>query len=347
MLPAKSVGVYWPYWSAPAVANLPRTCNTLYLFSARPNGGTPGSNGSVYWDQGNQSGTSFKSDLLAFRAGGGAVIISIGGAGEYIRLDTRSRSQAFVASIQTIYNNLGGLDGLDWDIESTELYPNEMVWIAQQLKAMYPGFSITFAAAPWRTSDVSTAKILVANNALDMVSPQYYDLSGLNTETDKINHMTSNIQSVWIPAMGGDARKVGIGCAQTGASEVMAIGSCVTAWKTLVSKYPSLRGAFVWEAQGDYNSRWSFLNTMGPVVNPPLTSPSTSPTITPTTTTPTTITPTPSPSSPTNTYTVVSGDTLRKIATKLGVSWTSLARLNNLQSPYALEIGDVLKIPTR
>ncbi len=353
MLPVKSIGVYWAYWKAPAVGNLPSQCNTLYLFSGRPNGGTPGSNGSVFFDQGNQSATSFKTDLADFRHRGGAVILSIGGAGEYIRLDTRSRSQAFVASISSIASQLGGLDGIDWDIESTELYPNEMVWIAQSLKSTYPGFSITFAPAPWRSTDMATVKVLAQNGALDLVSPQYYDLTGLSTEADKINHMVSNIP-LWISAMGGDASKVGIGCALTGASEVMSVGSCVSAWKSLVSKYPKLRGAFVWEAYGDYTMGYSFLKTMGPVVNPPLSTPSTS--IPPATTQPpVVITPTPAPtpapipvpSSPTSTYTVVSGDTLRKIAYKKGVSWTAIAKLNNLTAPYALEIGDVLKLPTQ
>ena len=45
-------------------------------------------------------------------------------------------------------------------------------------------------------------------------------------------------------------------------------------------------------------------------------------------------------------YTVKSGDTLWTIAQRFGTSYDEIARLNNLSSPYLLQIGQTLKIPS-
>lgn len=44
-------------------------------------------------------------------------------------------------------------------------------------------------------------------------------------------------------------------------------------------------------------------------------------------------------------YTVKSGDTLSGIGSKLGVAWKDIASLNNIDSPYIIYVGQVLKIP--
>ncbi|MBI2023753.1 LysM peptidoglycan-binding domain-containing protein, partial [Candidatus Giovannonibacteria bacterium] len=44
------------------------------------------------------------------------------------------------------------------------------------------------------------------------------------------------------------------------------------------------------------------------------------------------------------TYTVVAGDTLSAIGKKLGIPWQDIAALNNMDYPYYLSIGQVLKI---
>jgi LysM repeat protein len=46
-------------------------------------------------------------------------------------------------------------------------------------------------------------------------------------------------------------------------------------------------------------------------------------------------------------YTVKSGDTLAGIGIQLGIDYATIAKLNNLQPPYALEVGQVLKIPKK
>lgn len=44
------------------------------------------------------------------------------------------------------------------------------------------------------------------------------------------------------------------------------------------------------------------------------------------------------------TYTVVKGDTLSKISAKTGVTWKTIAELNNIKFPYFIKIGQILKL---
>ncbi|HVY68055.1 MAG TPA: LysM peptidoglycan-binding domain-containing protein [Patescibacteria group bacterium] len=44
-------------------------------------------------------------------------------------------------------------------------------------------------------------------------------------------------------------------------------------------------------------------------------------------------------------YTVVKGDTLFNISQKFNISWTTLATLNNLKSPFYLKPGQIIKVP--
>lgn len=47
-----------------------------------------------------------------------------------------------------------------------------------------------------------------------------------------------------------------------------------------------------------------------------------------------------------NTYTVVKGDTLSGIGSKLKIEWRTIADLNDIKSPYTIRVGQVLKLPT-
>ena len=47
----------------------------------------------------------------------------------------------------------------------------------------------------------------------------------------------------------------------------------------------------------------------------------------------------------TNTYTVQNGDTLFNIAQAKSLDWQTIATLNNMKPPYALKLGQQLKLP--
>jgi len=44
-------------------------------------------------------------------------------------------------------------------------------------------------------------------------------------------------------------------------------------------------------------------------------------------------------------YKIQKGDTLFNISQKYGISWTTIAALNNLKSPFTLKPGQTIKIP--
>jgi hypothetical protein len=99
------------------------------------------------------------------------------------------------------------------------------------------------------------------------VAPQYYDLEGLSTESSKISNEVSSIESAWLPLVNYNAAKVGLGYGIASVvPETMTFSSFATVWKTLVTKYPSLRGAFCWEAAADHAEGWSFETTFHPLI---------------------------------------------------------------------------------
>ena len=44
-------------------------------------------------------------------------------------------------------------------------------------------------------------------------------------------------------------------------------------------------------------------------------------------------------------YKIQKGDTLFNISQRFNIDWTTLASLNNIKSPYALKLGQTIKIP--
>lgn len=45
-------------------------------------------------------------------------------------------------------------------------------------------------------------------------------------------------------------------------------------------------------------------------------------------------------------YEVQRGDTLFNVSEKFGISWQTMAEINNLKEPYILRVGQKLKIPS-
>jgi LysM repeat protein len=53
----------------------------------------------------------------------------------------------------------------------------------------------------------------------------------------------------------------------------------------------------------------------------------------------------PKPTQSYNTYTIVSGDTLSKIANRFGTTYQELARINGISNPNIIQVGQVIKVP--
>ncbi|RZI41643.1 hypothetical protein EGT07_18460 [Herbaspirillum sp. HC18] len=262
------VAGYYPNWTASPVRirDVNLNYNLIYLFSAEPVGGSPGTTGAVQFylpGDGRGAATNFIADLQYARSVQvRKIILSVGGAGNSMTFPTREKSQNFVNSIVAIYNQLGGFDGLDWNTyEGITPDTNEMIWMSQELKRIYPGFIITTPPAPWRSIDMTLCQAMVQAGVLDYAAPQYYDGPDLDSPT----FVADNI-SKWVSLLG--AERVAIGFGISSAVNYMTVQEAVASWTTVKSVYPSIRGAFNWEIHSDEASGWAFANTLKPLINP-------------------------------------------------------------------------------
>jgi chitinase len=262
------VGGYYPNWtpSPVRIRDVDPHYNLIYLFAATPVGGAPGT-GPITWTapgDGLGAATNLNADIAFARAvQGRKIILSIGGAGNDMSFPDRATSQAFVASVASLYTQLGGFDGIDWDTYEGSDSPDttEMIWISLQLKGMYPGFLITTPPAPWSTVDQTFCAQMVAAGALDYAAPQYYDGPNLATEA----YIVPNVQT-WVGLLGENKVVVGFGIAD--ATNYMTVAQVISTWNAILPNDPSIRGAFDWQIDVDQSTGWPFAIQVGPLINP-------------------------------------------------------------------------------
>lgn len=261
------IGGYYPNWTPapPRLINTPPNYNLIYLFSAVPVGGAPGTTGAVTFSlpgDGNGAATNLVADIRYARTvQGRKIILSVGGAGNNVNFPNRTHSQNFVNSIGSIYRQLGGIDGVDWDNYEGTDSPNttEMIWISLQLKSLYPGFLITTPPAPWSTVDQSLCQAMVQAGALDYAAPQYYDGPNLADPS----YVESSV-SQWVSLLGANHVVVGFGI--NNAPNYMTPAQAVSTWKQVLANSPNLRGAFDWDIFTDQAQGWPFAHDIGPLV---------------------------------------------------------------------------------
>jgi chitinase len=267
VLPERVVAGYYPNWteSPVRIRDVPASYNVIYLFAAKPVGGSPGSTGAVeFKDPGDGRGaaTNLNADIKHARTmQQRKIILSVGGAGAGMSFPNRQKSQTFVSSIDELYTRLGGFDGMDWNTFEADQAPDtdEMIWISKELKRLHPGFLITAPPAPWNELDQAFCQTMVEANAMDYVAPQYYDGPNLATQ----GYITQNVD-LWVNLVGAKQLVVGFGIWDQ--ANYMAIGDAVATWKQLDQKHPTLRGAFDWSIHLDEGQGWPFANELGPLV---------------------------------------------------------------------------------
>jgi chitinase len=262
------VGGYYPNWTAspPRLRDVDPHYNLIYLFAATPVGGSPG-DGNIEWTapgDGLGAATNLVADIAYARhTQGRKIILSIGGAGNDMSFPNRTTSQTFVSSVQTLYAQLGGFDGIDWDsFEGTDPDTTELIWISQQLKSIYPGFMITVPPAPWDDADMTFCSQMASAGALDYCAPQYYDGPGLAEQS----YVVSNVAQ-WVTLLGPSKVVVGFGVWDD-QTDYMTASQAVSTWDAVQAATPTLRGAFDWQIDVDYSTGWPFALQVGPLVNP-------------------------------------------------------------------------------
>ena len=262
----KIVGGYYPNWtpSPPRIRDVDPHYNLIYLFAATP---VSGGGGAITWaapGDGLGAATNLNADIAYARATQGRkIILSIGGAGNDVAFPDRATSQTFVNSVASIYTQLGGFDGIDFDTYEGSDSPDttEMIWIGLQLKSMYPGFLVTTPPAPWSTVDQTFCSQMVAAGALDYAAPQYYDGPNLATQA----YIVPSVDT-WAGLVGASKLVVGFGIAN--ATNYMTVDQVISTWGAVATNHPDLRGAFDWQIDVDQSTGWPFAEQVGPLVNP-------------------------------------------------------------------------------
>jgi len=256
-LPPKVLACYYTTWdtSRYVLTDVPADFNVIYLFHSKPNG-TPvnGSynnvgDGSFYFEH---YSTVTPTQVQTCRQRGQRVILTVGGAKAGYAWDTRTKSRNFVASFQTMYARLGGVDGIDFNnYEATILNASnvaavtaEMIWIAQQLRALYGAdFAITSPPQPNDPNQQSLMAAMAQAGVLNWAGPQFYDWSGFNAS----GYIAGRINT-WVGLVGGDATRTVVGLSAN-YSNGPSLADCVREWNAVKVAHPEIRGMFCWSAQ--------------------------------------------------------------------------------------------------
>jgi chitinase len=265
---ARIVAGYYPNWTDEVrLRDVDPRYNLIYLFSARPEGGAPGTTGRVIWTppgDGRGAASNLVADIAYARTvQHRKVLLSVGGAGGGMSFPDRGKSQRFVDSVIAIVQQLGGLDGLDWNTFEGSQAPDtaEMIWISLQLKQRFPGFLVTAPPAPWNSIDKTFCAAMVAAGALDYAAPQYYDGPGL----DDPAYIVDSVDQ-WVALLGASHVAVGFGVWDQPMYE--SIGDAIAAWDEIARRHPDVRGAFDWSIALDEGQGWPFARQLGPRVAP-------------------------------------------------------------------------------
>jgi len=232
---------------------VPTEFNVIYLFQCKPNGSAV--NGS--WN--NVGDGSFKFDYFndvtaamvqTCRGRGQKVILTVGGAGAGYAWDNRAKSTNFVASFKAIADQLGGVDGIDFNNYEAGIVTQdnlatvsaEMVWIAQQLKAAYgDGFAVTSPPQPNDTLQQSLMATMKNAGVLTYAAPQYYDWNGFNA----VGYI-KNATDTWASLLGAGNVAVGL---SANYGNGPSLDDCAREWTAIKAAHPEIRGLFCWSAQ--------------------------------------------------------------------------------------------------
>lgn len=264
----KTAGGYYVNWTPSPIRlrDLPLNYNLVYLFHAVPVGGPPGTTGAVTYSppgDGRGAATHLNEDIAYARTvQHRKVMLSVGGAGNGMSFPTRTKSQTFVDSIVSIYNQLGGFDGMDWNTFEGSQTPDtgEMAWISKELKRLYPGFIISAPPAPWNSVDKTFCKDMLNAGAIDYCAPQYYDGPGLADP----DYVVTSVQE-WVNLLGPTHVMVGFGI-NPSLPNYMSKAQAIDAWTRVEAANPGIRGGFDWETGTDEAQGWPFANGVAPLI---------------------------------------------------------------------------------
>jgi chitinase len=264
--PPRVLAGYWPTWVPDAlrVVDLPVEYTQVRMFAA-----TPRPDGSLSWPapgDGRGARANLRGDVQRARSvQGRSVLLSVGGAGNALALDSRTVSARLVDGVRRLVDEgFGGLDGIDLNTFEGDTVPTpaEYAWVSSQLKAAYgPAFLVSVPPAPWRDEDKAFCRDLARDGLLDLCGPQYYDDPGLTDEQYIVDSVGE-----WAGLVGPDRLVVGFGLGTD--AGYLSIDRCASAWRRVAEAVPGVRGAYCWNTATDEASGWRFATDVGRLVRP-------------------------------------------------------------------------------
>jgi len=239
--PSHAISVYKMMWSSngPKLSDIPSGVNVIRLAFAQ---GSPPS--LVGW--GNQEQSSFLSDVAVVRSRGGKILVSVGGSDGAV--DTSNR-EAFLRGIDAI-NRQVKLDGLDWDIEASQMNQADVVFLAQQLKKTYgSSFAITFAPNGGNVDEyLPTALACHRAGVLDEYGQQLYD------SEVSVGAAEGRIQQALDAGLPQEKLSVGMMIASD--RQHWTNTQCAENMKAIRQRWPGITKAYLWEASRSGTTQW-------------------------------------------------------------------------------------------
>jgi hypothetical protein len=239
--PSKEIAVYKMMWSTngPDLSSINAKVNVVRLAFATGSG--PSLVGFSSEGQ-----TKLKSDIITFRSRGGRVVLSLGGGGQ--SLDP-SNTSAFVNGISSIRDQLGALDGVDWDWESG--WSDGQVHAVNMALAAKFGtdFAITFAQNGGNVgSYIPTIVKAQQAGILTSAGQQFYDAPvSYSAALGRVDELISN---------GIPASKISIGMMIAADSNHWTNAQC----KDYATRFKADRGItrfYLWEASRSGTDQWA------------------------------------------------------------------------------------------
>lgn len=237
------VGVYFPHWEPRRLKDRPKEINTVYLAFAIGTGeGAVQFAGLNTLDKG-----QFIADIKELRGRGVSVILSVGGEGSPIALDNDTQVNNLVASVDKIYKEWGGFDGLDWDVEAPAINPSNFAAASRKLKAKYgQKFAICMSFAGNVAAYKELARDLERTDEVDLVVIQYYDYQA--SQQERRAGVLSRTREL-VNTYSINPSHIGIGVKFAGdEAMVWTVPSILEMWQATVKEFPSLGGVVVWDS---------------------------------------------------------------------------------------------------
>ncbi|QQS19822.1 hypothetical protein IPL85_06195 [Candidatus Saccharibacteria bacterium] len=260
-LPAILAGYYVNKWNSPTLSQcFSHGATHAYAFVAQ----------SAASGTGTLSYSPFEGDaafIAAKQAAGKKVILTLGGANDGgIALQTGTHVTQMVNSVKSIIDRLG-LDGIDWDLESSSYTVANIISVSQQLVAHYgSSFMITMVPRPWETAPFQAAQQLQQAGMLTLFGLQFYDSPEYSNYSQGWSYIQTYINKA-VSTYGIPANKVIMGVTGPNYSNGgMAYSLMLQYWSSARSQWPTLRGMFFYDGPIDQADGWGWANNVLPTV---------------------------------------------------------------------------------